>query len=145
MSLRELPAIVTTFLEPPRYAVVATHDADGTIWQAVVWYVLVDDGILMNSLDGRRWSRNLERDGRLSFAVEDGEDYVILRGRAVVIDDPDRGQAEARALAIRYHADPDVHAGQHRVSVVFDPAHAALHGELASVRPQATGMPEARP
>jgi hypothetical protein len=85
----------------------------------------------MNSLEGRRWSTNLRRDPRLTMAVVDGEEYVILRGTAVVIDDPDRGQTEARALARRYGGDPDVHRGQVRVRILFDPEGVALHGRLA--------------
>ena len=135
MVLRTLPPEVVAFLGAPRCAVVATHAPDGEIWQAVVWYALTDDGILMNSLHGRRWSGNLRHDSRLSMVVADGEEYVILRGRAVVIDDPDRGQVEARALALRYGGDPGVHLGQHRVRVLFEPDRAALHGALASTLP----------
>jgi hypothetical protein len=132
MVLRTLSPEVAAFLGAPRHAVIATHDGDGSIRQAVVWYAITADGILMNALEGRRWPTNLRRDSRLSMAVVDGEEYVILRGEAVVVDDPDRGQLDARALAIRYGADPDVHVGQHRVSVLFGPRHVALHGQLAS-------------
>jgi hypothetical protein len=111
--------------------VIATHDNDGEIRQAVVWYAIVHEGILLNSLEGRRWPTNLRRDPRLTMAVVDGEDYVILRGTATVIDDPDRGQTEARALARRYGGDPDAHADQVRVRVLFDPEDVALHGRLA--------------
>ena len=132
MGLGILSADVLAFLHAPRCAVIATHDSDGEIRQAVVWYAITSEGILMNSLEGRRWPTNLRRDARLAMAVFDGEEYVILRGTAVVIDDPDRGQVEARALARRYGGDPDAHAGQVRVSVVFDPQEVALHGRLAA-------------
>jgi PPOX class probable F420-dependent enzyme len=132
MTLRTLSPKVVAFLDAPRHAVIATHDADGKIWQAVVWYALTDDGILMNSLHGRHWSANLQRDTRLSMTVVEGEEYVILRGRAVVIDDPERGLAEARELALRYGGDPSVHDGQHRVRVLFQPDTVGLHGELAA-------------
>lgn len=127
-----LPDDVIEFLDAPRSAVIATHGADGEIWQAVVWYEPTDDGFLMNSLFGRRWLDNLRRDPRLSMTVVDGEDYVILRGEATVIDDPERAMAEARALARRYGGDPDAHRGQHRVRVVFRPRHAGMHGRLAA-------------
>ena len=130
--LRSLPPDVVTFLDAVRIAVIATHDAEGEIWQAVVWYALGDDGILMNSLRGRRWSDNLRHDSRLSMTVFDDQDYVILRGRAEVIDEPDRAMAEARALALRYSSDPDVHRGQHRLRIVFHAEHAGMHGRLAS-------------
>lgn len=138
--LRGLPHDVLAFLDAVRHAVIATHDADGAIWQAVVWYALGDDGILMNSLLGRRWSENLRRDPSLSMAVFDGEDYVILRGRAFVADEPEWAMAEARALASRYGGDPDAHRGQHRLRITFHPEHAGMHGQLAS--PPAPGPAE---
>jgi PPOX class probable F420-dependent enzyme len=131
LGLGILSEEVLAFLRAPRCAVIATHDRDGEIRQAVVWYALAGEGILMNSLDGRRWPTNLQRDARLTMAVVDGEEYVILRGTAVVIDDPERGQADARALARRYGGDPNAHDGQVRVSIVFDPEEVALHGRLA--------------
>ncbi|HEY6056562.1 MAG TPA: pyridoxamine 5'-phosphate oxidase family protein [Candidatus Limnocylindrales bacterium] len=133
--MRSLPPDVAEFLAAPRHAVIATHDEDGQVRQAVVWYALTDEGILMNALEGRRWPTNLRRDPRLSFTVFDGEEYVILRGTAVVIDDPERGLEEARALAERYGGDPDSHNGQHRVRILFDPQEVALHGELAAKDP----------
>ncbi len=132
MEFSPLSPKIRAFLEPPRHAVIATHDPDGEIRQAVVWYALDGNDLVMNALAGRRWPNNLARDPRLSVTVFEGEDYVILRGVAVVIDEPERGMAEARALAVRYGSDPDVHLGQHRIRIVFTPADVALHGELAS-------------
>ncbi len=129
--LATLSPEVVAFLDAPRHAVIATRDADGEVWQAVVWYALTEDGVLMNSLLGRRWSDNLDRDERLSMVVFEGQDYVILRGRAVVSDEPDLAMAEARALARRYGGDPDSHVGQHRLRVLFRPEHAGMHGALA--------------
>jgi hypothetical protein len=139
--LLSLPHDVLAFLDAARHAVIATHGADGTIWQAVVWYAVGEDGILMNSLLGRRWSENLRHDPRLSMTVFDGEDYAILRGRAFVADEPERAMAEARTLARRYGGDPDGHRGQHRLRIVFHPEHAGMHGRLASPpgQPRAEG------
>lgn len=122
---------ILDFLGAVRHGVIATHDADGAIWQAVVWYAVTDDGILMNSRDSRRWSVNLARDPRASLAVADGEDYVILRGPAEVIYDLDRGMADAKALAVRYGRDPTEFDGQRRVSVLLRPQKVGLHGRLA--------------
>jgi len=132
VSIAILSPSVRAFLDAPRHAVIATHAPDGEIQQAVVWYALTDEGIVLNSLDGRRWLSNLRRDPRLTMVVFDLEDYVILSGGARVIDDPARGQAEARALARRYGGDPDAHEGQVRVAIVLDPRSVALHGQLAN-------------
>ena len=132
-GIRAIPVSIAAFLAAPRYGVIATHEPDGGVWQVVVWYAVTHDGILMNARDGRRWLTNLRRDPRLSLVVADGEDYVILRGEAVVTDDPARGLAEGLALAERYGSD-DTYEGQRRVSVLFRPANLALHGQLAESR-----------
>lgn len=129
MDIRKAGPEVARFLDAVRYAVVATHEPEGAIWQAVVWYEVTDGGIVMNARDDRRWLNNLRRDPRLSLVVEDGEDYVIMRGVVVVTDDPAQGLIEARALARRY-ASRDTFDGQRRVSILFLPEHVAVHGEL---------------
>ena len=135
MDLRTAGPDVAQFLEAARYAVVATHEPDGAIWQAVVWYEVAGDGIVMNARDGRRWLANLRRDPRLSFVVEDGEDYVILRGDVVVTDDAATGLAEARALARRYGS-TESFEGQLRVGMRFHPEHVAVHGDLHLASPE---------
>lgn len=129
MDVRTAGPEIANFLDAPRYGVVATHDANGEIWQAVVWYAVTDAGILMNARDGRRWLTNIRRDGRISLVVADGEEYVIVRGRAVVTDDPGRGEAEALSLAERYGSD-DTFAGQRRVSILLEPERLGVHGDL---------------
>ena len=49
--------------------------------QAVVWYRLDGDEIVINSADGRRWPANLRRDPRIHMSVEDGYRYVQVGGR----------------------------------------------------------------
>jgi PPOX class probable F420-dependent enzyme len=130
---------VARFLAAPRYGVVGTCEPDGSTWQAVVWYEVTDAGIVLNARDGRRWLTNLRRDARLSLTVADGEDYVILRGEAVVTDDRERGLAEALALSRRYQSD-ETYEGQRRVGVLFHPNHVAVHGEI-HLRGEAGGPP----
>jgi len=103
-----LPDRVRRFLDKPRYAVLATVDADGAPRQAVVWFLLDGDEIVINSLDGRRWPTNLRRDPRISIAVTDAieESWVGLSGTVEVIDDQEQAQADIAAMARRYHADP---------------------------------------
>jgi hypothetical protein len=102
------------FLEAPRLAVVATINADGSPFQAVVWYRLEDDTIVFNSRVGRHWPSNLARDRRVSIIVVDGEDYVDLRGEVEIDDDPEVGQAVITALAKRY--EPDQAAAERQIA-----------------------------
>ena len=129
MDVRSAGADVARFLDAPRYGVIATHDPDGAIWQAVVWYVVTDEGILMNARDGRHWLTNLRGDGRTSLVVAEGEDYVIVRGTATMNDDPERAKREALSLAQRYASDDDF-SDQHRVGILLHAESVATHGEL---------------
>jgi PPOX class probable F420-dependent enzyme len=102
---------VRAFLAATRFATIATIDPDGSARQAVIWYRLEGDQIVINSLSGRRWPSNLERDARISVAVSDQADgyrWVGLIGRVSVVDDQPTAQADIAEMARRYHADePD--------------------------------------
>ncbi len=132
-----LPASVRAFLDAPRFAVVATHDPDGVPHQAVAWYRLLEDGIVLNSAAGRRWPENLRRDPRVAVAIADGYDWVGLRGIVEMIEDQDRAQADIAEMARRYHADDpekaerliaDQFRRQRRISFLLRPA--SIHAEI---------------
>jgi PPOX class probable F420-dependent enzyme len=93
------------FLSGSRFAVVATVDPDGGPHQAVVWYRLDGDEVVINSADGRRWPANLRRDPRIDLTVADGYRFVQLRGRVSIVDDQATAQADIAEMARRYHAD----------------------------------------
>ncbi|HET9345386.1 MAG TPA: TIGR03618 family F420-dependent PPOX class oxidoreductase [Candidatus Limnocylindrales bacterium] len=107
-----LPAHVRAFLEQPRYAAIATTDPDGAPRQAVVWFLLDGDTIVVNSLDGRRWPTNLRRDPRISVAITDAatESWVGVTGTVEIVDDQERAQADIAAMARRFHAANPAHA-----------------------------------
>ncbi len=102
---------VRSFLDANRFATIATIDPDGNPRQAVIWYRLDGDAIVINSKAGRRWPANLQRDQRIAVAVSDGVDgykWVGMTGTVTVIDDQPTAQADIAEMARRYHADePD--------------------------------------
>lgn len=103
-----LPDQIRTFLSSPHVASIATIDADGQPRQAVVWYLLEGDDLIINSRVGRRWPTNLLRDGRISVAVVDGANglhWVGLSGWVEPIEDQDQAQADIAAMARRYESD----------------------------------------
>ena len=103
-----LPERVRAFLAATRFATIATVDPDGGPRQAVIWYRLDGDQVVINSKVGRRWPSNLERDPRISAAVHDQADgyrWVGLTGKATMIDDQPTAQADIAEMARRYHAD----------------------------------------
>jgi PPOX class probable F420-dependent enzyme len=97
-----LSPIVRRFLSQPYFATVATINPDGLPHQSVMWYELQGESILLNTRRGRVKDRNLRRDPRLSFCVENGYQAVVITGRAELIDDQDVAQADIARLAERY-------------------------------------------
>ncbi len=103
-----LPERVRAFLAETRFVTIATVDPDGGPRQAVIWYRLDGDVIVLNSKVGRRWPSNLMRDSRISMAVHDQADgyrWVGLTGRGTIVDDQPTAQADIAEMARRYHAD----------------------------------------
>ncbi|MFN8518313.1 MAG: TIGR03618 family F420-dependent PPOX class oxidoreductase [Chloroflexota bacterium] len=131
----DLAPDVREFLATPgRYATLATIDADGSPLQAVIWYALEADGtVLINSLEGRRWPANLLRDPRASLTVEDGYDYVSMRGTAEHLHDGEAASRDIERLARLYATGDDLERklagfrGQRRVSFRFHPRSALRH------------------
>jgi len=95
------------FIDATRFATIATMDPDGSIRQAVVWYTVDGDEIVVNSAVGRRWPSNLVRDPRvsLSIASEDGYHWVSITGVVTPVEDQATAQADIAGMARRYHAD----------------------------------------
>lgn len=98
------------FLDDTRVATIATLDTDGSPRQAVVWYRLDGDEIVLNSAVGRRWPTNLLRDTRVALTVMDRDGYrwVGITGRVIPVEDQPTAQADIAEMARRYHRDkPD--------------------------------------
>jgi len=119
------------FLDASRFAVIATIDPDGAPHQAVVWYRLDGDEVVINSAEGREWPANLRRDPRISLIVADGYRYVQVHGTVSIVDDQAVAQADIAAMARRYHVDRPDHAEelirdrftrQKRISFRFRPS-----------------------
>lgn len=107
-----LPDHVRAFLDVPRFATIATTDDDGAPRQAVIWFLLDGETIVINSLHGRRWPANLRRDGRIAIAVTDATDqsWVGLTGTVDVVDDQAQAQADIAAMARRYEEPAEAEA-----------------------------------
>jgi PPOX class probable F420-dependent enzyme len=90
-------------LDGRHYAVVATLNADGSIQQTVVWYILEGDEIRFGIGAESVKARNLARSPTISLTIEDGVRYLTLSGEATV-EPPD--PELRRRVAMRYLA-PD--------------------------------------
>jgi PPOX class probable F420-dependent enzyme len=124
------------FLSEIRFGVLATVNADGSPQQTVMWYLPVDGNtILMNTKKGRVKDKNLERDGRVSLCIEEGQKYVAMRGTVVVDNDPERGQETMRAVTARYVGEEEadkqmaeMYSKQHRITLTLKIDSVDTHG-----------------
>jgi len=101
----ELTPVQRRFLEEKRFAVVGSRNPDGSPHLAVMWYLVEDDEIVVNSADGRIKDRNLAADPRMSVMVADGYRFVRLDGRVTIDHDQSRAHEDIRRLATRYYGD----------------------------------------
>lgn len=88
------PEEVEEFLAPPRIGVLSSNGPDGYPHSVAMAYVPVDGTIRMWSYAKAVKVRNLRRDPRCAFLVEDGELYhelrgVLLRGPVEIVEDVD--------------------------------------------------------
>jgi PPOX class probable F420-dependent enzyme len=101
----ELTPAERKFLEEKRFAVVGTTNPDGSPHLAVMWYLVDDDDIVVNSAQGRIKDRNLAADPRMGVLVEDGYRWLRVNGRARIEHDQAIAHADIRRLAARYYED----------------------------------------
>jgi PPOX class probable F420-dependent enzyme len=115
-------------LEGKNFANVATLRADGSVQVSPVWVDVADGKAVVNSAEGRAWPRNLERDPRVTLAVQNIEnpyEYVEIRGR-VVERTHDGADEHIDSLAKKYmglDSYPLRQPGEQRVILRVEPDH----------------------
>jgi len=80
-----IDAAVRALLEAPNVCTVCTVARDGGIHAQPVWVDTDAGRVLLNSVAGRAWVRNLERDDRITCTVinlQNPYEFVEIRGRA---------------------------------------------------------------
>lgn len=131
-----IPENVRTFMsDRPRYATVATINPDGSPHQIVVWFLLRGNELVINSRHGRRWPSNLRRDGRVNFAVYDGDDAVTIDAVVTTSYEGPAAQDDIAEMAVLYDT-PEVAQGEiarfrteRRLSFVLRPVDVHIHGD----------------
>ncbi len=121
--------------EPPRYATIATLNADGSPHQIVIWFLVRGDQIVVNSRRGRRWPTNLDRDPRANLAVYEAEDAVTIECEAVGSYTGEPAQADIAAMAHRFDTPEEAQREisrfrtEERVTFVLRPTRVLVHGD----------------
>lgn len=92
------------FLDAPRLARVSTVNPDGSPHVIPMWYARAGSVFVFTSRSRRRVVRNILRDGRIAFVVDEDDPRrygaVVVEGRAEILE---RGVADiVRRIAQRY-------------------------------------------
>ena len=106
--IKMTPDEVDAFLHEQRTLSMCTVNHDGRIHAVAMWYGFLDGAVSVESKAKAQKVRNLLRDPRMTFLVEDGDYYEELRGvelvgRAEIVDDPDRMWALGVNVFERYN------------------------------------------
>lgn len=95
---------VRALLEAKNVCVVCTQAKDGTIHAQPVWVDTDGANVVLNSVPGRAWVRNAQRDERVTCTVtnlENPYEFVELRGRARIREGA-AGERHVHRLAKKY-------------------------------------------
>ena len=96
----ELTDLQRSFLGERRYAVLATHDPDGGIRLAPIWFLFEDDRFCFATPSGSRKVRNVERNGSASVVVDAREPgrerWVSASGPVEILRDGEAQSINAR-------------------------------------------------
>jgi PPOX class probable F420-dependent enzyme len=124
------------FLNEPRMCVMATINRDGMPQLTVMWYEVVGDIVVLNTIRGLLKERNLRRDPRMSICVEEGQRYVTLRGTAQIVEDRSLQEREVNHMAVRYRGP----AGAHHWQQIADQDRLGIHMRIEQA--QTRGFPQ---
>ena len=89
----ELTAAVSSILDAPEFATLATLQPDGQPQLSVVWLARDGDDLLMSTVKGRQKHRNLGRDPRATVLVypkANPYSYVEVRGTVTMTEEGGR-------------------------------------------------------
>jgi PPOX class probable F420-dependent enzyme len=129
----DLPESHRDLLDRPLFAHVATLRPDGSPQSSVMWFAWDGQRICFSHTSNRQKYRNLVKDGRVSFHVQDPENaYRTLEVRGEVVSmDPDPGAAFYRSLQKRYDLEIPVFDAEVRIVIVVEPeSYVAVDGGL---------------
>lgn len=114
-----LPDVARTLLDARTFAVLTTLNPDGGPHASVIWVKRDGDTVLFSTIEGRRKTRNIRRDPRVSLCAYDPADpysYVEIRGTVSMTEVGGRELIDE--LSVRYEGRPFVEGRPDAVRVV---------------------------
>ena len=98
-----LTELARQLLDGNVFVVLGTVSPDGSPQSSVIWAKRDGDDVLFSTIRGRRKTRNMERDPRVTLCAYDPVDpyrYVEIRGSATLTEDG--GPELIQELSLRY-------------------------------------------
>ncbi len=95
---------VEAFLRELHFGKLGTVNRDGSPHVTPIWYMYEDGELIVNTTTDRVKFRNIGRDARVCFLVDDGYPYVVVFGKARIAKERDANK-DIEALAIRYRGE----------------------------------------
>src|SRR5262245_39603094 len=102
-----LPDLLKRLLDANTFVILSTVNSDGSPQSSVIWAKRDGDFVVFSTIRGRRKTRNMERDPRVSLCLYDPADpysYVEVRG-TVTMTEPG-GPELIQELSRRYDGTP---------------------------------------
>ena len=114
-----LPDLAKRLIDSRTFATIATINPDGSPQNSVIWVKREDDTVVFSTILGRRKTRNMERDPRVSILLFDPQDpYVYVEIRGQVSMTKDGGPELIQELSQRYDGKPFTEKNPANVRVV---------------------------
>jgi PPOX class probable F420-dependent enzyme len=102
-----LPELAKELLDRSTFVVLSTLNPDGSPQSSVVWAMREGDEIVFSTILGRRKTKNMARDPRISICAYDPADpYRYFEARGPVRMTQEGGQELINRLAQRYLSGP---------------------------------------
>ena len=114
-----LPELLVRLLDANTFAVLGTVNRDGSPQSSVIWVKRDGDEIVFSTIRGRRKTRNMERDPRVSLVMYDPTNpytYVEVRGTVAMTEVG--GPELIQELSQRYDGTPFTEGRPTNVRVV---------------------------
>jgi PPOX class probable F420-dependent enzyme len=125
-----LPAELRDLLDAHAFAVLSTINLDGSPQSSVIWATYEGDEVIFSTILGRRKTRNMSRDPRVSlcvYAAADAYSYVEVRGTVAMTQEG--GPELIEQLSQAYDGRPFTESNPANVRVVcrVTPSHVVVH------------------
>ncbi len=126
-----LPDEAGRLLDAQTFAVLATVNRDGSPQSSVIWIKRDGDQVVFSSIRGRRKTRNMERDPRVSITMFDPAQpyrYVEVRGAVTMTDEGGRELIDELSMKYNGRHYPIEPEGTVRVVFRVTPTHVHVRG-----------------